>query len=225
MKYFELYQDLALFLAPPAFAEPLHVGRPNMGRREAFLAYVNEIFDRRWLTNNRPLVQAFEQRMADFLGVKHCVAMCKGTIALEIATPTLELKGGAIMPSYSFIATAHALQWQEITPVFADIDPRNFTIDVKAIESAITDKTKAIIPVHLYGQPVDMDPILEIAKRHGLVVIEDPTQAHGAEYKGREQAADDDEVLSLPMFPELSRRQCEEVSEVISILSSQPEFA
>jgi dTDP-4-amino-4,6-dideoxygalactose transaminase len=135
----------------------------------------------------------------------------------------LELKGEVIMPSYSFIATAHALQWQEITPVFADIDPRTFTIDVKAIESAITDKTKAIIPVHLYGQPADMDPILEIAKRHGLVVIEDAAQAHGAEYKGREQAAD--EVLSLPMFPELNRRQCEEVSEAISILSSQPEFA
>lgn len=105
--------DLAIHGAAPAFAESLHVGRPNLGSREAFLAYTNEIFDRRWLSNNGPLVQAFERRLADFLGVKQCVAMCNGTIALEIAIRALELKGEVIVPSYTFIATA--LQWQEIT--------------------------------------------------------------------------------------------------------------
>ena len=105
MKRFESYHDLALFGAPPAFAEPLHVGRPNMGSREAFLAHVNEIFDRRWLSNNGPLVQEFERRVAEFLGVKHCVATCNGTTALEIASRALELKGEVIVPSYTFIVT------------------------------------------------------------------------------------------------------------------------
>jgi len=107
MKRIDSLADLAIHGAPPAFAQPLHVGRPNLGSREAFLKYANEIFDRRWLSNNGPLVQEFERRLAEFLGVKQCVAMCNGTIALEIATRALELKGEVIVPSYTFIATAH----------------------------------------------------------------------------------------------------------------------
>ncbi|MEO7200441.1 MAG: DegT/DnrJ/EryC1/StrS family aminotransferase, partial [Dokdonella sp.] len=121
--------DLAINGATPAFEQPLHVGRPNIGDREAFLKRVNQILDNQWLTNNGPMVQEFEQRVASYLGVKHCVAMCNGTIALEIAIRALGLTGEVIVPSYTFVATAHALYWQGITPVFADIYPNTHTLD------------------------------------------------------------------------------------------------
>jgi hypothetical protein len=104
--------DLAINGAPPAFAEPLHVGRPNIGDPELFLRLTREMLDRRWLTNNGPLVLELEQRVASYLGVRHCVAMCNGTIALEIAIRALGMGGEVIVPSYTFIATAHALHWQ-----------------------------------------------------------------------------------------------------------------
>ena len=115
MKNIASSQDLAINGAPPMFAEPLHVGRPNIGNRERFLGRTNEMLDRGWLSNNGPLVQEFERKIADYLGVAHCVAMCNGTIALEIAIRALDLKGEVIVPSYTFVATAHALQWQNRT--------------------------------------------------------------------------------------------------------------
>ncbi|WP_262966579.1 DegT/DnrJ/EryC1/StrS family aminotransferase [Methylobacter psychrophilus] len=185
MKRFESRNDLALFGAPPAFAEPIHVGRPNMGNREEFLRYVNEIFDRRWLSNNGPLVQEFESRMADFLGVKHCVAMCNGTIALEIAIRALEMKGEVIMPSYTFIATAHALQWQEITPVFADIDPNTHNIDTDAVRRMITPRTTGIIGVHLWGRSAPIEALQAIADEYGLKLMFDAAHAFGCSHKGQ----------------------------------------
>src|SRR5262250_1156929 len=97
--------DLAINGAPPAFAEPLHVGRPNIGNRERFLDLIDGMLERCWLTNNGPLVQEFERRLSDYLGVKHVVAMCNGTIALETAVRALGLTGEVILPSYTFIAT------------------------------------------------------------------------------------------------------------------------
>ena len=116
--------QLAIFGGAPEFTEALHVGRPNIGNRENLFARFNDILDRRWLTNYGPYVSEFEQRIADQVGVKHCIAMCNATIALEIAFRALGLKGEVIVPSMTFVATAHALQWQEITPVFCDIDWR-----------------------------------------------------------------------------------------------------
>ena len=145
--------DLAINGAPPLFAEPVHVGRPNIGDRARFLERVNGMLDRRWLSNDGPLLKEFEQRIAEFLGVRHCVAMCNGTIALEIATRALELKGEVIVPSYTFVATAHALQWQEITPIFADIDPATQNLDPAAVRRMITPKTTGIVGVHLWGRP------------------------------------------------------------------------
>lgn len=133
--------DLALHGAPPAYDEPLHVGRPNIGDRERFLAYTNDLLDRSWLSNNGPLVQELECKTADYLGVRHVIAMCNGTIALEIAIRALGLKGEVILPSYTFVATAQVLLWQEITPVFADIDPHTHSIDPKAVERMITPRT------------------------------------------------------------------------------------
>lgn len=184
MKPFRSLDDLAIFGAPPAFIEPLHVGRPNMGSREAFLAYANEIFDRRWLSNNGPLVQEFERRAADFLGVKHCVAMCNGTVALEIATRALELKGEVIVPSYTFIATAHALQWQEMTPVFADIDPTTHNLDPEAVRRMITPRTTGIVGVHLWGRACPVAELQTIAEEHGLKLMFDASHAFGCTHRG-----------------------------------------
>ena len=105
------------------FSRPLHVGRPNIGNRDRFFERLNQMLDNAWLTNHGPLVQEFEQRVAEYLGVKHCIATCNGTVALELAIRAVGMTGEVIIPSLTFIATAHALQWQEITPVFCDIDP------------------------------------------------------------------------------------------------------
>lgn len=176
--------DLAICGAPPAFAEPLHVGRPNLGSRDAFLRYVNAIFDRRWLSNNGPLVQEFEWRVADFLGVKQCVAMCNGTVALEIAIRALELRGEVIVPSYTFIATAHALQWQEITPVFADIDPQTHTLDPEAVRLMITPRTTGILGVHLWGRACPVAELQAVAEEHRLKLLFDASHAFGCTHGG-----------------------------------------
>ena len=132
-------------------------------------------------------VVAFEKEFAAYCGAAYGMGVNTGTSALHLALLAAGVGPGdeVITVPFTFIATASAIDYTGATPVFVDIDPRTFTIDVSAIESAITPRTKAILPVHLYGQPADMDPILEIARRHGLAVIEDACQAHGAEYKGR----------------------------------------
>src|SRR5262249_53838764 len=104
-------KDLAIFGGAPAFEDKLYVGRPNIGDREQLFRLLAEALDRRWLTNAGPLVQEFERRLAEFLGVKNCVAMCNATIALEIAIRALNLSGEVIVPSFTFIATAHCLRW------------------------------------------------------------------------------------------------------------------
>jgi dTDP-4-amino-4,6-dideoxygalactose transaminase len=182
-------EDLAIAGAPPAFVDPVHVGRPNIGDRAAFLSRVNDLLDRRWLTNNGPLVHELEQKLARYLGVRHVVAMCNGTIALEIAIRALGLKGEVILPSYTFIATAQALQWQEITPVFADIDPVTHNIDPAAVEKMITPRTTGIIGVHLWGRAAPVDELAEIARRRHLSLMFDSAHAFGATYRGRRVGA------------------------------------
>ncbi|NQU26364.1 MAG: aminotransferase class I/II-fold pyridoxal phosphate-dependent enzyme [Candidatus Nealsonbacteria bacterium] len=177
--------ELAIFGGDLDFREPLHVGRPNLGSREAFLARINDMLDRDWLTNNGPFVREFEQRIADMVGVKHCVAMCNATIALEIVTRALELTGEVIVPSFTFIATAHALQWQQITPVFCDIDPRTHTIDPARVEELITPRTTGIIGVHTWGHPCDVEALTEIARRRGLTLMFDAAHAFGCTHQGQ----------------------------------------
>lgn len=176
--------DLAINGAPPAFDQPLHVGRPNIGNRAAFLQRVEQILDSHWLTNNGPVVQEFERRIADYLGVKHCVAMCNGTIALEIAIRALDLTGEVILPSWTFIATAHALHWQGITPVFADIDPATHNLDPEAVRRMITPRTSGIIGVHLWGRAAPVDELQAIADEHSLKLMFDAAHAFGSTYKG-----------------------------------------
>ena len=184
MKKIKTASDLAINGAPPAFAQPLHVGRPNLGDRDALLRLTGEIYDRRWLTNNGPLVQELEARLAQRLGVKHCVAMCNGTIALEIAIRALGLKDEVIVPSYTFVATAHALHWQAITPVFADIDPRTHNLDPASVRRMITPRTSGIIGVHLWGRPAPINELQQIADEHGLQLMFDAAHAFDCSFGG-----------------------------------------
>ena len=178
-------RSLAILGGAKAFGDPMHVGRPNIGDRARFLARVDEMLDRRWLSNNGPLVIEFEQQVANVLGVRNCVAMCNATIALEIAIRALGLKGEVILPSYTFVATAHALQWQEITPVFADLDPRTHNIDPASIERLITPRTTGIIGVHVWGRPCDTAALEGIAGRHRLKLMFDAAHAFGCSHAGR----------------------------------------
>lgn len=134
-----------------------------------------------------PFVKAFESAFAAFCGAKHCIGVGNGTDAIFLVLKAMGIGRGdeVITAANSFIATSEAITMTGARVVFVDIDPRTFNIDPTKIENKITKKTKAIVPVHLYGQPAEMDPILEIARKHELKVLEDAAQAHGATYKGR----------------------------------------
>lgn len=176
--------DLAMNGGKPAFAEPLHVGRPNIGNRERLMERINDMLDRRWFTNNGPYVQEFEQRLAEYTGVKHAIAMANATIAQEIAVRAAGISGEVIIPSFTFVATAHALQWQEITPVFCDVAPGTHHIDPAKVEAMITPRTSAILGVHVWGAPCEIDALSEIAQRRGLHLMFDAAHAIGCSYKG-----------------------------------------
>jgi dTDP-4-amino-4,6-dideoxygalactose transaminase len=163
----------------------LHVGRPNIGDRDRFLSRVSGILERRWLSNDGPMVREFEATVAARLGVKHCVAMCNATVALEIASKALDLEGEVILPSYTFIATAHALQWQGITPIFADMEPETHNIDPAKIEELITPHTTGIIGVHVWGRACDTEAIEAIAEKHKLRVMYDASHGFGCSIDGR----------------------------------------
>lgn len=178
-------KDLAIFGGTPAFTEKLYVGRPNIGDRELLFKLLGEALDRRWLTNGGPIVQEFESRLAEFLGVKHCIAICNATIALEIAIRALGLTGEVIVPSFTFVATAHCLQWLGLKPVFCDVDPETHNLDAEQIEKLITPETSGILPVHLWGRPCSIEPLVEIARRHKLALIFDAAHAFGCSHKGR----------------------------------------
>jgi dTDP-4-amino-4,6-dideoxygalactose transaminase len=134
-----------------------------------------------------PQVQSFERKMAEFTGVKHAIAVSNGTAGLHLAVIAASISEGdeVITTPFSFVSSANCILYERATPVFVDIDPQTLNIDPQLVEAAISPRTKAILPVHAFGQPADMDPILEIARRHELYVIEDACEAVGAEYKGR----------------------------------------
>lgn len=176
--------ELGIFSGVPRFEQPLHVGRPNIGDRNMLMRRIDQVLDSRWLTNHGPMVGEFESRVAEFLGVEHVVATCNGTITLEILIRALGLTGEVIVPSATFIATAHALQWQEITPVFCDIDPRSHNIDPAMLEKLITPRTSGILGVHLWGRPCDVDALQHLATRHGLRLIFDSSHAFGCTHNG-----------------------------------------
>lgn len=169
----------------PEFPHPLHVGRPNIANPERFLERTQEILNRRWLSNNGPLVQEFETAIAEFVGVKHCICVCNATIGLEIAIRAAGLSGEVIVPSYTFIATAHALQWQKITPVFADINPATHNLEPSLVERHITPRTTGILATHVWGRPSAVEALAEIAERHRLKLIFDAAHAFGCSHQSK----------------------------------------
>lgn len=177
--------DLAAFGGPPEFHAPMHVGRPNLGDRQALLKRIEGVLDRRWFTNDGPLVREFEEKIAKYVGVRHCVAMTNGTVALEIAIRACGLKGEVLVPSFTFVATAHALQWQEITPRFVDLDPRTHNLDVKRLEERLTPHVTGVIGVHVWGRACDIEGLTRLAERRGLTLLFDAAHAFGASYRGK----------------------------------------
>lgn len=163
----------------------LPVAEPSLGEKE--LAYVNDCIISNWISSTGKYVCQFESLFADYCGSRYAVATSNGTTALHLALLALGIHQGdeVIVPSLTFIATANAVTYTGAKPIFVDSEPNTWNIDPNRIVEAITPNTKAIIPVHLYGHPADMDPILEIARSHNLAVIEDAAEAHGAEYKGK----------------------------------------
>lgn len=170
---------------PSSLPGTLHVGKPNIGDRNAFFRRINDILDRRWLTNNGPFVQELEQKIASRLNVNHCIAVCNGTMALEIVTMALGLTGEVILPSFTFIGTAHALHWLGITPVFCDIDPETHNLDPTKVEVLLTGRTTGILGVHLWGRPCVPEDLSRIAKNNGLSLFFDAAHAFDCSHHGK----------------------------------------
>ena len=176
--------DFAVFGGTPAFNRTLHIGRPNLGDKSAFIKRIEGILDSRWLSNNGPQVQQFEKRIAEYIAVRHCIAVCNATVGLEVAARALGLTGEVIVPSFTFVATPHSLQWQEITPVFCDIDPETHLIDPSKVEQLITPRTTGLLGVHLWGRACNIDALSDIARRHHLKLFFDAAHAFGCSYRG-----------------------------------------
>lgn len=176
---------LAIFGGKPAFKEKLYVSRPSILNRGRLIQRIHDILDRRWFTNDGPYAQVLERKLQDFLGVKHCVVMSSGTSALEVAVRALGLSGEVLLPSMTFIATAHALQWSGLQPVFCDIDPVSWCLDPEKLEAKITPKTCAILGVHLFGRTCDTEQLEVIARKHSLKLIFDAAHAFACSRNGR----------------------------------------
>ena len=164
--------------------DKLTVTSPLLPDLEEFHKLLQEIWDSKWITNNGQFHHQLEQALAEYLKVPYISLFTNGTLPLITALQALNIKGEVITTPYSFVATTHALWWNGITPVFVDIDPMTGNIDPNKIEDAFTTKTTAIMPVHVYGRPCDMEAIQDIANRHGLKVIYDAAHAFGVEVNG-----------------------------------------
>jgi len=164
--------------------KPILISQPTLPDLDEFVESLKIIWERKWLTNNGEFHQEFEKKLADFLGVPYVSLFSNGTLALMSALQTLRISGEVITTPYSFVATTHALHWNGIKPIFVDIDPIYGNIDPLKIEAAITPKTTAIMPVHVYGNPADVEKIDEIADVYGLKVIYDAAHAFGIKKGG-----------------------------------------
>lgn len=165
--------------------KPIFVTQPYLPPLEEFLPYLEQIWDSKILTNSGPMHQRLEAALCEYLGVDHIALFTNGTIALVTALQSLRVTGEVITTPYSFVATAHSLLWNGITPVFVDIDPETLNLDPRKIEAAITPRTTAIMPVHCYGTPCDVDAIQSIADIYNLRVIYDAAHAFGVRANGQ----------------------------------------
>lgn len=163
----------------------INVTKTFLPCKERYLSYVDEIYNNNWITNNGPMVRRLEKRLAEYLGVKNIVLVANGTVALEIAYRTLDLRGYAVTTPFSFVATTSSLVTNNLSPIFADIDPLSLNIDTDAIRASITPNTSAIVPVHVFGNGCDVEEIEKISKEYGIKVIYDSAHAFGVKYKGK----------------------------------------
>ena len=163
---------------------PIYITQPYLPPLEEFIPYLEQIWENKRLTNNGPFHRQLEQALCEYLGVEHLALFTNGTIALVTALQALRITGEVITTPYSFVATSHSLLWNNIKPVFVDIDPNTCNLDPGRIEEAITPQTTAILPVHCYGNPCDVERIQQIADTYGLKVIYDAAHAFSVEYKG-----------------------------------------
>ena len=163
----------------------INVTKTYLPNKEKYKKYIDEIYENGWLTNNGPLVQRLEKRLAQYLGVKNIILVSNGTVALEIAYRTLDIKGFAITTPFSFVATTSSLVTNNILPIFADIDQNSFNLDSKNIEKLITPNTSAIVPVHVFGNACEVEEIEQIAKKHKLKVVYDAAHAFDVKYKDK----------------------------------------
>ncbi|MCB0224417.1 MAG: aminotransferase class I/II-fold pyridoxal phosphate-dependent enzyme, partial [Anaerolineae bacterium] len=163
----------------------IHVAEPLLAGNE--LKYVTDCVESNWISSLGKYVQDFEQQFAAYCGARYGIATANGTVAIHLLAATLNLGPGdeVIMPSLTFVATANGIHYTGATPVFVDSETETWNIDPETVTAAITPRTKAIFAVHLYGHPADMDPLRDIAKKHGLLLFEDAAEAHGACYKGK----------------------------------------
>ncbi|MBE2238785.1 MAG: DegT/DnrJ/EryC1/StrS family aminotransferase [Caldilineaceae bacterium] len=158
---------------------------PTLGGNE--LKYVQQAIETNWISSAGRFIRDFEARFAEACGVEYGIACANGTVAMHLTMATLGLEPGdeVIIPTFTMIATANAVTYCGAKPVLVDMEPAYWQMDINQVEAKITPRTKAIVPVHIYGHPTDMDPLMALAEKHGLLVIEDAAEAHGAEYKGR----------------------------------------
>lgn len=167
-----------------SFGKKVFVTQPSMPGLDEFIPYLERIWDNRILTNNGPFHKQFEKELADYLGINHISVFANGTLALLTALQALKVEGEVITTPFSFIATTHSLWWNNIKPVFTDIEPEYLNLNPDKVEAAITPKTTAIMPVHVFGNPCNVDRFKEIADRHGLKLIYDAAHAFGVKKNG-----------------------------------------
>lgn len=175
--------DLRLFGGPPAFLHTLYVGEPNTGDRDRFFDRLAWALDNRWLTNGGPLLREFEERVAELAEVRNAVATCNATAGLHLLIHGCGLTGEIIMPALTFVATAHAVRWLGLQPVFCDIDPATGCLHPAQVEAAITPHTTGIIGVHLWGRPCPADELEKIAAGNSLILLFDAAHALGCTYR------------------------------------------
>jgi dTDP-4-amino-4,6-dideoxygalactose transaminase len=185
--------DIEAIVSAHRLPEPVFVTRPELPPLAEYTKLLEQIWDRRWLTNDGAFHQEFERRLAEYLGVPHVNLFCNGSIALLVALQALRIDGGEVITTpFTFPATPHVLHWNRVRPVFCDIDPNTYNIDHTRIERLITSDTRAILAVHVYGTPCDVDALQTIADRHGLKVIYDAAHTFGVRLRGRALAASGD---------------------------------
>ena len=170
------------FIQP--FAVPITVTRPALPPLEQFCQGLQGIWERAWLTNDGPIVQQFREQVLHYLRADYGSLFVNGTLALQIALQALGVTGDVITTPYSFVATTHALFWNKLRPVFVDIEPQHYSLDPDCVEAAITPWTSAILAVHVYGQPCDLEALQRIARKHGLRLLYDAAHAFGVEVDG-----------------------------------------